>query len=278
MSRADSARNHRRFVLSHRYLGLTASLIVIGLVVTGVLLNHAQRLQLNERPVRSELMLDWYGTSPESDPMSYRLEEGWIVGLEGDVYWNARPVAASDSPLIGAVALPNTLVVASRDAIVLLSNDRRAVVIDRLDSASLPGALERIGVGPAGGLIAQLDGGAIVVQADDDLLDWQPVAGGEEIAAVWSEFSPLPPTQRKAVLASYRGEGLTWFRMISDIHTGRFLGRFGPWLIDGAALILLLLTGSGIYNWLRIRRTNGAAARQSVKEPAPAPQSVYEPE
>jgi hypothetical protein len=275
MSRADNARSHRRFVATHRYLGLAASLIVVGLVVTGVLLNHAERLELHERPVRSERVLDWYGMSPESDPMSYRLETGWIVGLEGDIYWNAEPVAASDSPLIGAVARPDILVVASRDAIVLLASDRRAAVIDRLDSASLPGALERIGVGTAGGLVVQVESGAIF-RVDDDLLDWQRIGVGDETAAIWSESSPLPPLQRKAVLASYRGEGLTWFRMIIDIHTGRFLGGLGPWLIDGAALILLLLTGSGIYNWLQVRRSNGAIARQPVKEPAPAPQSVYD--
>ena len=275
MSRADNARSHRRFVATHRYLGLAASSIVVGLVVTGVLLNHAERLELHERPVRSERVLDWYGMSPESDPMSYRLETGWIVGLEGDVYWNAEPVAASDSPLIGAVALPEFLVVASRDAIVLLNGDRPTAVIDRLDSASLPGSLGRIGVGPGGGLVVQVESGAIL-RANDDLLEWQRVVSGDDMAVIWSESSPLPPLQRKAVLASYRGEGLTWFRMITDIHTGRFLGGPGPWLIDGAALILLLLTGSGIYNWLRVRRTNAAAGRQPVKEPAPAPQSAYE--
>ncbi len=275
MSRADNARSHRRFLATHRYLGLAASLIVVGLVITGVLLNHAERLELHERPVRSERVLDWYGMSPESDPMSYRLETGWIVGLEGDVYWNAEPVAASDSPLIGAVALPEFLVVASRDAIVLLNGDRPTAVIDRLDSASLPGSLGRIGVGPGGGLVVQVESGAIL-RANDDLLEWQRVVSGDDMAVIWSESSPLPPLQRKAVLASYRGEGLTWFRMITDIHTGRFLGGLGPWLIDGAALILLLLTGSGIYNWLRVRRTNAAAGRQPVKEPAPAPQSAYE--
>ena len=40
-------------------------------------------------------------------------------------------------------------------------------------------------------------------------------------------------------------------RVMLDIHSGRLLGRYGPFLVDGAAFILLLLSLSGI--WIQWR-------------------------
>jgi hypothetical protein len=50
-------------------------------------------------------------------------------------------------------------------------------------------------------------------------------------------------------------EALTWDRVLLDLHTGRFFGGFGPYAMDAAAILLLLLVFSGVYNWLkRIRK------------------------
>ncbi len=43
-------------------------------------------------------------------------------------------------------------------------------------------------------------------------------------------------------------------RILLDLHTGRILGDWGIYLMDAAAIILLLLTFSGIYNWYRSPR------------------------
>lgn len=43
-------------------------------------------------------------------------------------------------------------------------------------------------------------------------------------------------------------------RIVLDVHSGRILGPAGPYLMDGAAIALLLLAASGIWGWARIRR------------------------
>jgi uncharacterized iron-regulated membrane protein len=48
---------------------------------------------------------------------------------------------------------------------------------------------------------------------------------------------------------SYRGAGLPWSRLLLDIHTGRIFGSWEPYIIDGAAFSMLMLIGTGIYNW-----------------------------
>lgn len=47
---------------------------------------------------------------------------------------------------------------------------------------------------------------------------------------------------------------LSWDRVLLDLHTGRFFGDWGVYLMDAAAIVLLLLTFTGIYNWYRSPR------------------------
>ena len=238
-----------RINLVHRYLGVAAALIVALLAVTGLLLNHAEELPFLERPVRSELLLDWYGLSPEGELASFPAGRHWAVGLERGIYVDARYVAASEAPLIGAAAFDDFLVLATRDSLLLLTADGEANLIDRLQSESLPGELRRIGRGADGHLRVEAADG--IHRAGRDFLSWQAVDPSEPVR--WSATAELPPERRRAVLASFRGEGLPLGRVIADLHSGRILGSSGYLLMDGAALVLLLLTGTGFYNWRRTR-------------------------
>lgn len=47
---------------------------------------------------------------------------------------------------------------------------------------------------------------------------------------------------------------LSWDRVLLDLHTGRILGDWGIYVMDGAAIILLILTFTGMYNWYRSPR------------------------
>lgn len=229
---------------------MAAALIVALLAVTGLLLNHAEQLAFLERPVRSELLLDWYGRSPDGELASFPAGRHWVVGLERGLYVDGRYVAADEAPLIGAAALDDFLVLATRDSLLLVSADGEAKLIDRLQSQSLPGKLQRIGRGADGQL--RVEAADRIHRADRDFLSWRAVDLHEPVR--WSAAAELPPEQRQAVLASFRGEGLTLGRVIADLHSGRILGSSGYLLMDGAALALLLLTGSGFYSWRRSRR------------------------
>lgn len=54
------------------------------------------------------------------------------------------------------------------------------------------------------------------------------------------------------------GRWLSLERILLDVHSGRIFGHYGPWLMDGAALMLLILAATGIIGWLRGRGDNGA--------------------
>ena len=61
-----------------------------------------------------------------------------------------------------------------------------------------------------------------------------------------------------------------------DLHTGKIGGEPGKALMSAAALVMLFLTGSGIYLWIKpllIRRQN-ATAKAAPAEPESAPIGV----
>lgn len=68
-----------------------------------------------------------------------------------------------------------------------------------------------------------------------------PVPVNRPLARPWEE---APPT-----MAGSERSGKSWLK---KVHTGRYLGT--PLLADATALLLLVMTGSGVYLWFRERR------------------------
>jgi hypothetical protein len=51
----------------------------------------------------------------------------------------------------------------------------------------------------------------------------------------------------------YRGRGLSVERVIADLHSGRVIGIVGPFVMDVVAVLLIVLSLSGLLLWLRPR-------------------------
>ncbi|MCB2385418.1 PepSY-associated TM helix domain-containing protein [Thalassolituus alkanivorans] len=81
-----------------------------------------------------------------------------------------------------------------------------------------------------------------------DLLSYQLMAATApaEPAAV---LQVLP-----AELAAARNESISWQRVLLDLHSGRWFGSWGVWVVDVAALILLFLALSGAWIWFSRKR------------------------
>ena len=60
--------------------------------------------------------------------------------------------------------------------------------------------------------------------------------------------------KKKASLA-YRAQFLTFERIILDAHSGRLFGTFGVIFMDLVAVLLILLSISGVYMWVRHSRS-----------------------
>lgn len=237
----------------HRVLGLVSALFVLLLAVTGLALNHTERLDLDSRYVSDGRLLDWYGIEAPPEPVSFQAG-GSHLTLMGDRLWlGAEPVLDDVPGLEGVVASGRFLVAALGDEMALFTRDGR--LVERLGTAAgVPEGIRRVGSLPGGDIAVSADAGSF--RAGPALGDWRR---GEVDDADWSRPSVLPANTRTALDAAWRGRGLSLERVLLDLHSGRLLGTFGVWLMDAMAILFVVLAATGLWIWTKRRnsRRNG---------------------
>jgi hypothetical protein len=100
-------------------------------------------------------------------------------------------------------------------------------------------------------------GGALVLETESRLLrfdlehlnrvvlavpDWQPAL-----------IEPLPAVLQPGLQAASVPASLNWQRLLQDLHAGRVFGWAGQWVMDLAALLLVVLALTGVVIWSRSR-------------------------
>jgi hypothetical protein len=236
----------RRVLLWHRWLGLAAVPFVVLLVITGVLLERTDRLKLAEIFVDSEWLLTWYGVTAPNDVISYQAGKHWFSWLAGVLYLDGAPVQVSTRTLIGAARVEPVIVAATTDSLYLFTTDGE--LIEKVVPIGIDGEIGAIASGSGGTFLIRARKG--IFASDIDMAAWRLIAKDD---VIWPESRDTPTEFHGAIVQNYRGTGLPWERVLLDLHSGRLLGAAGPYLMDGAAILLLLLSASGVYNWLRRR-------------------------
>ena len=68
---------------------------------------------------------------------------------------------------------------------------------------------------------------------------------------VFTEPQVLPEAISKAISQAYLGEGLPLERILLDLHSGRLFGKIGVYVMDSAAVLMIVLTVTGLLIWIR---------------------------
>ena len=231
----------------HARLGVTAALFFIVLILTGVALNHTERLGLARTAIRSEALTRWYGLPPPRIVAVYAAAE--FIATPTDWLYKGQRLADGGGAVVGAVSTPDMLVVATAQSLSLYSHTGER--IDILRGAALPHS-------PINGLGHTAN--AIVLKTQNGLfssvdgIDWQASTMGE---IVWARAG-TPDPQTLAHAHKQLAPSLPLERIVLDLHSGRLFGTYGPFLMDAAALVLLILSLSGVWiqwrSWQQKRR------------------------
>lgn len=237
----------RSWYVWHRWIGVSAALLVVVLAITGIALNHTEQLRLDERAVTSDTVLAWYGIEAPHALAAFAVGSHWLSQADKRWYFDDTPLPGEFGSLRGAATLPSSLIAAaSTDAVWLLTE--RGEVVERMDAgAGVPGDIRRLGVDAQQRLV--LDAGAGYARSDTQYLQWRQVSAPEDVR--WAEPSAPPEPLRQAILQRHRGAGLSLERVLLDLHSGRLFGRFGVYVMDVAAILMLVLAASGTWLWLR---------------------------
>ena len=229
----------------HRRIGIALSAIFIVICATGILLNHSSDLDFNRKLVSAEWLYDWYDIEPEGEIIHFEFGGAQLSSLDGHLYFNTEPVYEIEAP-IGIAVLSDLIAVATPQSILLLSHS--GAIIELIESNALPeGEIQGIQNNHNSAITIKTSQG--VYRSDQAILEWTPSSWDDTAPAILT----TPPSEKtkQSILNSFRGEGLTWGRILLDIHSGRFFGPIGKWIVDLAALGLIILTLSGILYTLK---------------------------
>ncbi|MBI4006754.1 MAG: PepSY domain-containing protein [Gammaproteobacteria bacterium] len=229
----------------HRTMGIISALFVIFLTVTGLMLNHTEPLNLKKRFVQNIIFLDLYDIKPGKEPQGFLAANHWITQVGERIYFDQKELTEGVNKLVGVVAADEKIIVAY-DGQMLLLTQQGEVVEHLAGTEGVPAGMRAIGITQNNDVVIRGAHGDYL--ADIESLQWKEE---EQIDAEWSKTRTVPKALLANLLYLYRGKGLPLERVILDMHSGRFLGGFGIYLVDAAAALFLLLSLSGVWMWFK---------------------------
>lgn len=244
MTKPTRSRSPRRTVLSwHKWLGLGSSLFVIVISVTGFALNHSTGLELDRRMMSADWLMRWYGIAPQGEPTAFQAGSHWVIEWDGQLFFDDTHLGDLEE-LAGAGILGEEFVVAGSGKVLVV--DGEGGLLEELGEVSLPpGRIRKIGQ-TEGGLAVETTEGEFVLK------NWFEIAELGRQPVTWFEAAEAPPKALEEANRAYRGEGLPAYRVLLDVHSGRFFGSVGVIIYDVAAILFVILAGTGI--WLGVRK------------------------
>lgn len=214
----------------HRRLGLVAALIVLLVSITGVLLNHTGELALAKHYPQQAL---WLWPYPQQQNSGYVLHDAVLYSSGEQVYLNQQVLDGCKPPLLGVVEKASDLWVLCSGQLLFL---QQANLVENIDSSLLAQSLSAIA------LVDDevfLSSGGQWLRLDENTLSLIPTQVIPE-RVFSTEILPAAYQQNRVI---------SWQKVLQDLHSGRFFGHWGIYVVDAAALILVLLALSGFWIW-----------------------------
>jgi len=236
----------RSLYLWHRYIGISAALFLLVLAVTGLFLNHTTDLRMDRNFISNEQLLNWYDIEPPQRTLSYATPQHHATLVEDKLYLNEQSIPGHFESLAGVIELEDIIIIAVDKQLLLLTPNGE--VIERINNVNGQRALL--------GAIGKISNN-IVIQTDDffitdlDFSVWKKASKQEILNIEWSYPTRLSRKLRQQLKHDYRSNILTLERVMLDLHSGRIMGNIGVYLMDAAAVILILLALSGCFIWLQ---------------------------
>lgn len=240
----------------HRKLGIIAAFFIIFLSITGVALNHTTTLSLAHKPISNIWLLDHYGIAPPNDIRFYqqsslRVTDN-LVWLEGKLLLESAADIVSGGVMSAKVSsdtLVDVFVIASQTHLYIYNN--QGEMLDQLGvEAGIPEGIEALNIDNDKVIVKTSSG---YYQSDSDFFYWQAIS--PLIEPVWIRAQSISLQQEQQASLAYRSQFLTLERIILDAHSGRILGLLGVLFMDAVAILLILLSLSGVYIWIRYARS-----------------------
>ncbi len=230
----------------HRKLGIFAAFFLIFLSISGIALNHTNELSLAHQPINSSWLLDHYGIQAPNDVRFY--DDNQLVITNNLVWLEGKLLFESHDAIVSMGKWQDSYVIVTENELYLY--DLQGQLIDQLDQASgVPAEISGLSFTEQHIIVNTAQG---YFQTDSDFFDWQAI----------STFAPIPwimpnnasAQQKHTAVTMFKSQFLNLERIVLDAHSGRIFGMAGVLFMDFVAVLLILLSLSGLYIWVRYAR------------------------
>jgi PepSY-associated transmembrane protein len=232
----------------HARIGFAAMLFFLILAVTGLVLNHGNGLGLDGRFIHAGWLARWYGIKFEPPRQAFRSGHHVLIAANGCWLLDGKISGEKLPQPVGLIELADIFVVASDTVLHVYRNDGE--LIDKLGRSALPGVPVRAIGSSARRIVLRIASGTFSSQ---DGLSWRTARQGN---VHWSTPAELSAAERQAY-ENALAPGISVQQLLLDLHSGRFAGRYGPWVVDLLALMLAILSLSGAWLFLVPRHRGG---------------------
>ncbi len=226
----------------HRRIGLLASTFIVFLVVTGIVIQHSDELGLPTKFLTNTWLLNYYGIQP-NPIVTYQLNNQTVSHAGEHLYLSGKPITDDVEKLFGAVIQNDQIIIAISDSLII--TDFQGNLIDQI--TKLDGLSESpLGIAISAKGTTVVRGGTKYWESTNDLFNWQEYSGPHP---QWVAPSITLPALRQVIETYDMGQQISLERFLLDAHSGRVFGKYGIYVIDAAAILLLILALTGIRLW-----------------------------
>lgn len=233
---------NRRMRSLHRSMGVAVAIFLLLFAATGVILNHSAQFKLDQRFISSDWLMAHYGIGEAEADTAFLVDNKIISQFDTQLFVDAQPLTHVDRPLVGGIVLDDLIILATDQALVLLT--REAEFVERMGAeAGVPAPIQNIGIYHGEPVIQARNG----MWRSNFMLDvWEPISLH---GVSWSKPHAMPDSVATDLKAFFYGKGVSVEQLLIDIHNGRILGTFGVLLIDIIGILLVVLSFTGLWMW-----------------------------
>jgi len=228
----------------HSKVGVGLFWLLILLCITGIALNHTDRLGLSKTTLHHPTLLKWYGldrqvmSSATLHSQHYELRSHAVdEQLIGKLYRDGQPLTNCTPPLLdsGQLNMQLGLLLCGQELIVVTASGELFDIWTPLEG--LPDGLVALDITDNQVIGMHSDGRRW--KLDLDLFSSTAIASTQAL--------PEPQSNTQAA-------GISVQTLMLDLHSGRLFGVFGIWVVDIAGVLFSLLAVTGLWSFIRRSR------------------------
>ena len=227
----------------HNIIGLFVCLVLIHLSVTGIALNHTDRLNLNQTKISWDWLLNTYGISVPETKIAFSVEDNFFHLTNSQIFMNTQSIMRSEDMLVGVIELDSQFIISTTFSIILINKSGDFIRKIKLPEISVP-KINKIG-SYSDGIIIEIN--EIKFMSDKNLENWVPKKNSDTVE--WSTEISIPVDMSNQIKTYYVGEGITIEQIILDLHSGVIFKSTGKFIMDIIALLLIFMSVSGVWIW-----------------------------